>query len=192
MRDNMSIDTPTTAGGGSAERVGGSVIVMFGVTRTHTDPRGQSMPSRALPFRLASDRLADQLRQFNSRSEIEWFGFHGEFEAPAFATLTISRPDPGLLGGGGTAAVNGGVIAAGFDGAFVLAGLGHYETKVVVTLELSVKFLDLAIDPASLAWRATVIRSSKRFAFVEAELIARSAHGARPVSIASGMVAPAA
>ena len=142
------------------------------------------------PFRLAPDRLASQLAQFNGRAEIAWFGFLGAFEAPGHAVLSIARPDPGLLGGGGQAALNGGVIAAGFDGAFVLAGLGHYESEVVVTLELSVKFLDLAIASRPLAWRAHVVRSSKRFAFVEGAL-ADASDGRHPLAIASAMVAPA-
>jgi acyl-coenzyme A thioesterase PaaI-like protein len=50
----------------------------------------------------------------------------------------------GVLGGGGTKALNGEVIAAVFDAAFVLAGLAQYEAEVVVTLELSVQFLSLA------------------------------------------------
>jgi acyl-coenzyme A thioesterase PaaI-like protein len=50
----------------------------------------------------------------------------------------------GLQGGGGTGAINGGVIAAGFDAVAVLTGLGHYETDTVVTVDLSVQFLALA------------------------------------------------
>lgn len=150
------------------------------------------MSSPPLPFRVTSQKLGIQLQQFNSRREIEWFGFQGEFETPGCAVVSIARPDPGMLGGGGTAAINGGVIAAGFDGAFVLAGLGQYDTSVVVTLELSVKFLDLALASRPLVWRAHVVRSSKRFAFAQAELVDRSNAGARPVAIATAMVAPAA
>ena len=149
------------------------------------------MPSLPTPFRLAPDRLASQLKQFNARKEIEWFGFQGAFEAPGYAVVSIARLDPGMLGGGGTAALNGGVIAAGFDGAFVLAGLGQYEASVVVTLELSVKFLDLAIASKPLEWRAHVVRSSKRFAFAEAALVDRADAQQRAVAIASAMVAPA-
>lgn len=69
--------------------------------------------------------------------------------------------------------------------------LGHYGTNVVVTLELSVKFLDLARNPHSLAWCAYVVRTSKRFAFAEAKLIDRTDPAARPAAMASAMVAPA-
>jgi acyl-coenzyme A thioesterase PaaI-like protein len=149
------------------------------------------MTSSPIPFRLAPERLASQLAQFNARKEIAWFGFLGAFEAPGRAVLSIARPDPGMLGGGGQPALNGGVIAAGFDGAFVLAGLGQYETEVVVTLELSVKFLDLATASRPLAWRAHVVRSSRRFAFVEGTLSDRSDSQRSPVAIASALVAPA-
>ena len=149
------------------------------------------MLSSPTPFRLGPDRLESQSRQFNARKEIEWFGFRGSFEAPGDAVLSIACPDPGMLGGGGTAALNGGVIAAGFDGVFVLAGLSQYETEVVVTLELSVKFVNLAIASRPLEWRAHVVRSSKRFAFVEGALVDRANRHESPVALASAMVAPA-
>lgn len=145
----------------------------------------------ALPFRLGSEALTAQLEQFNARQEVRWFGLFGSFQQPGEALVSFKDSTSGILGGGGTDAVNGGVIAAGFDGAFVLAGLGHYETNVVVTLELSIKFLDLAKNPHSLAWSAYIMRTSKRFAFAEARLINRAEPDARPVAIASAMVAPA-
>jgi len=61
----------------------------------------------------------------------------------------------------------------------------------VVTLEMSVEFLDLARNPHPLAWRAHVVRSSKRFAFAEAKLIDRGNPEARLMAKASAMVAPA-
>ena len=149
------------------------------------------MLSSPTPFRLEPGRLASQLEQFNSRKEIEWFGFLGAFEAPGYAVVSIARLDPGMLGGGGAAAINGGVIAAGFDGAFVLAGLGQYESRVVVTIELSVKFLNLAIASKPLQWRAHVVRSSKRFAFAEGALVERDDANQRALAIAMAMVAPA-
>ena len=92
-----------------------------------------------------------------------------------------------MLGGGGTAATNGGVIAAGFDAVLVLASLGHYETDIVVTLDLSVQFLALARPSATLIFRAGVTRSARHFAFVQAELL----DGDRTLAMAKGMVAPA-
>ena len=102
------------------------------------------MHSPTIPFRLVSTQREEQLAQFNARKEIAWFGFRGAFEEPGLAIINFTKIESGLQGGGGTSAINGGVIAAGFDAAFVLAGLGHYDSKVVVTLELSVKFLSLA------------------------------------------------
>lgn len=87
------------------------------------------------------------------------------------AVITFARLNAGLQGGGGTAAINGGAIAAGFDAACVLAGLGHYNASVVVTLELPVKFLSLAIASDSLAFRAHVVRSARNFSFVEGQLL---------------------
>jgi acyl-coenzyme A thioesterase PaaI-like protein len=149
------------------------------------------MPVAALPFRLRAETLLAQLQQFNERREIRWFGLIGNFELPGEAVLRFENPDSGILGGGGTTAVNGGVIAAAFDGAVILAGLGHYEAQVIVTLELSVKFLNLATNAESLRWRARVVRSSKNFAFAEADLVDHSKPTPRTVAIASAMVAPA-
>lgn len=150
------------------------------------------MQTPAADFRLSADQLAAQLRQFNARDEIAWFGFVGAFESPGQAVVRFARLGQGALGGGGTAAVNGGVIAAGFDAAFVLAGLGQYDTPVVVTLELSVRFLHLARADRPLAFRASAVRSSRRFCFIEGFLAADGDPHAPHLASASGMVAPAA
>lgn len=148
------------------------------------------MSSIVVPFRVSASVRAGHLQEFNQRAEICWFGFSGQFVEPGDAVITFTRVANGALGGGGTQAVNGGVIAAGFDAAFVLAGLGHYESQVVVTLELSVKFLSLAIADRPLAFRAHVVRSARHFAFAEGSLGALDGTGA-PLSLANAMVAPA-
>ncbi len=149
------------------------------------------MTSTLIPFRLDAAAREASLREFNARAEILWFGFRGRFEEPGLSVVTPQRLDPGLLGGGGTAALNGGVISAGFDAAVVLAGLGQYAAPAVVTLELSVRFLSLARPSPALAFRARVVRSSRRFAFVEAELTDTGDSAAQPCALASAMVAPA-
>lgn len=108
------------------------------------------MHSPTIPFRLVSTQREEQLAQFNARKEIAWFGFRGAFKEPGMAIINFTKIESGLQGGGGTSAINGGVIAAGFDAAFVLAGLGHYDSKVVVTLELSVKFFPLHLSTSRL------------------------------------------
>lgn len=148
------------------------------------------MQSPTIPFRLSSPRRDAQLSQFNARPEIHWFGFQGAFEDPGTAIITFTKLDAGLQGGGGTAAINGGVIAAGFDAAFVLAGLGHYDSEVVVTLELSVQFLSLALVSDALAFRAHVVRSARNFAFAEG-FLSQAGAGAPHLATATAMVAPA-
>jgi acyl-coenzyme A thioesterase PaaI-like protein len=64
--------------------------------------------------------------------------------------------------------------------------------RLAAKLELSVKFLDLATNPGSLTWSAHVVRTSRKFAFAEAKLIDMTNSAARPVAMASAMVAPAA
>lgn len=144
----------------------------------------------AVPFRLDAAQRARQLAQFNRRAEIGWFGFEGAFEEPGSAIVRLARIHDGVIGGGGTAAINGGVIAAGFDAAFVLAGLGHYDTPVVVTLEVSVRFLQLASATRAPVFRAHVVRSARAFAFVEGVLHAGN-DSELVFAAGSGMVAPA-
>jgi acyl-coenzyme A thioesterase PaaI-like protein len=148
------------------------------------------MQSPTIAFRQSPIRRTQQLSQFNAREEIKWFGFKGSFEEPGSAVITFTKFDAGLQGGGGTAAINGGVIAAGFDAAFVLAGLGHYESEVVVTLELSVKFLSIALVSESLAFRAHIVRSAKNFSFAEGFLSQSGDAAAQHHAIATAMVAP--
>ena len=149
------------------------------------------MQSPSVPFRLSAERLEAQLRQFNDRKEVLWFGFQGSFHAPGTSVIRFAKLEAGLQGGGGTNAINGGVISAGFDAAFVLAGLGHYESEVVVTLELSVKFLSLAVASESLAFQGRVVRSAKNFSFLEGFLSSVTDPAAPHLAIATGMVAPA-
>jgi acyl-coenzyme A thioesterase PaaI-like protein len=146
------------------------------------------MPS-AVPFRLEAALRERQLARFNARAEIGWFGFSGQLADPGDALIRFVRLEHGASGGGGTAAINGGVIAAGFDAAFVLAGLAHYDTPVVVTLELAVRYLHLASTERPLAFRAHVVRSARTFAFVEG-MLGPDDEPHTAFAMASGMVAP--
>lgn len=140
-----------------------------------------------VPFRLSPDARAAQLSAFNQRPEICWFGFEGAFVGDA-AVVVPARIGPGALGGGGSDALNGGVIAAGFDAAFVLAGLGHFDSDVVVTLELSTRFLSLARVDRPLSFQAGLVRSARHFAFAQGALA--SAEG-EVFATATAMLAPA-
>ena len=152
-----------------------------------TEPPGAR--AEFLPFRLPAEVRRAKLEAFNRRREIAWFGFEGRYGDPALAEIVIPRVQEGLLGGGGVAALNGGAIAAGFDAVFVLAGLGHFASDVVVTLDLSVRFLSLARADQPLAFRAGVTRSSRSFAFAQGALA--PAGGGAVYATATAMVAPA-
>ena len=141
-----------------------------------------------LPFRLAAEARRARLAAFNRRREILWFGFEGRYGEPALAEVVVTRMQDGLLGGGGDAALNGGAISAGFDAAFVLAGLGHFDSEVVVTLELSTHFLSLARADRPLAFRAGVTRSSRGFAFAQGSLAPLD--GGAAFATATAMLAP--
>ncbi|MEJ1935335.1 hotdog domain-containing protein [Nostoc sp. NIES-2111] len=148
------------------------------------------MTTYAVPFRLPASTRARKAAVFNARAEVQWFGLTGHFSDPADAVIHLHHTGAGAVGGGGTAALNGGLIAAGFDAAAVLAGLGHYDSDVVVTLDLSVRFLRLAhVDLAS-EFVARVVKSTRAIAFVEGEL----RNGARatdpPFATLTAMVGP--
>ncbi|MCW7539732.1 hypothetical protein OOT46_17995 [Aquabacterium sp. A7-Y] len=137
-------------------------------------------------YRLSLPQRERALRLFNQRSELLWFGFRGRFDADGVAAISLEQLHEGVRGGGGTGAVNGGVIAAGFDAVSVLSGLGQYETDVVVTLELSVQFLSLARTEFAPEFRGWVTRSSRTLSFVQGTLEG----GGRVFATASAMVMP--
>lgn len=126
--------------------------------------------ARPVPFRLDASQLQRAQGLFNQRAEIRWFGFDGGFEGGDTAVIRFAQLHTGLQGGGGKAAINGGVIAAGFDAACVMTGLGHYETDTVVTVDLAVQFLALADASRPLAWQAWATRSTRSLLFVQAVL----------------------
>ncbi len=109
--------------------------------------------------------------RFNARREVRWFGLHGSLDPDGLARVSFLRYDDGVLGGGGTDAINGGVIAAGFDAVCVLAGLAGWCTDRVVTLTLNVHFLRLARRSPGLAFRARVAKRSRSICFIDAELV---------------------
>jgi acyl-coenzyme A thioesterase PaaI-like protein len=146
--------------------------------------RGVADGSRISFRRGAADRTR-ALALFNRRAEILWFGFEGSFGADE-AIIRLTALPEGMLGGGGAAALNGGVIAAGFDAAVVLTGLGHYDTDTVVTLNLAVQFLNLARPSPSLAFRAWATRTTRHVCFVEGRL----SDGAAVFASCTGMVMP--
>lgn len=146
--------------------------------------------TQSVSFRLSPDERSHRLAEFNARKEILWFGFEGSFEGPGTARVRFRRMDEGALGGGGTAAINGGVISAGFDAAFVLAGLAQYQVDVVVTLELSVQFLNLALASEALIFEAEVVRSSKHFCFAKGVLLDSADGRVVQCARASAMLAP--
>lgn len=149
------------------------------------------MTAPALPFRLTASIRERKALRFNERAEVRWFGFQGGFAEPGESVIRWLHREPGALGGGGTGALNGGLIAAGLDAAAVLVGLGHYESEVVVTLDLSVRFLRLARADVADQLAARIVKSTRAVALVEGEL----RHAARPAdppfATPTAMVAPA-
>lgn len=143
----------------------------------------------ALPFALPAELLAQRLEAFHGRAEIAWLGLAGCFEGAGMAVVRFERLTPGHLGGAGTHALNGGMIACGFDAACVLAALGHVDTEVVATLTLQVQYLRRATASASLVFRAGATKAAPSVVFVQAALEDPS-RGPEPLAVAQATLTP--
>lgn len=146
----------------------------------------------ALPFSLTFAHtpaiLAIRLAEFHGRHEIAWLGLAASFDAGGVAAVRFERLTPGHLGGAGTAALNGGMIASGFDAACVLAALGHVDTEVVATLTLQVQYLRRAMASPSLVFRAGAVKVARNVVFVQAVLEDPS-RSTEPMAIAQATLA---
>jgi acyl-coenzyme A thioesterase PaaI-like protein len=142
-----------------------------------------------LPFALRSEPLAQRLTAFHGRPEVAWLGLAGRFESEGMAVVRFDRLTPGHLGGAGTDALNGGLIATGFDAACVLAALGHVDTEVVATLTLQVQYLRRAMASPSLIFRAGATKAARSVVFVHAVLEDPS-RGPEPLAVAQATLAP--
>jgi acyl-coenzyme A thioesterase PaaI-like protein len=143
----------------------------------------------SLPFAQSTETLASRLAEFHGRHEVAWLGLAGRFEAEGVAAVRFERLTPGHLGGAGTAALNGGMIASGFDAACVLAALGHADTDVVATLTLQVQYLRRAMASPTLVFRAGAMKAARNVVFVHAVLEDPSP-GSEPLAIAQATLAP--
>lgn len=143
----------------------------------------------SLPFALAPEPLALRLTTFHARQEIAWLGLTGRFEREGMAVARYERLTPGHLGGAGTDALNGGLIATGFDAVCVLAALGHVDTDVVATLTLQVQYLRRAMASRSLVFRAGVTKAARNVVFVYS-VLEDTSRGDEPLAIAQATLAP--
>jgi acyl-coenzyme A thioesterase PaaI-like protein len=147
----------------------------------------------AMPFALAfaksPETLVMRLAEFHGRHEIAWLGLAGSFDAGGVAAVRYERLTPGHLGGAGTAALNGGMIASGFDAACVLAALGHVDTDVVATLTLQVQYLRRAMASPLLVFRAGAVKVARNVVFVQAVLEDPS-RSTEPMATAQATLAP--
>jgi acyl-coenzyme A thioesterase PaaI-like protein len=146
----------------------------------------------AVPFRLPKDKLDERVADFNQRREVVWFGLQGSLYANTHAHVRFADLQTGFLGGGGRDAINGGVIAAGFDAVCVLAGLTQFDVKVMMTLTLQVQFLRLASSSTHLEFQACVTKSARNICFVQGVLIDTVHAPTTPLAMASATLAPLA
>jgi acyl-coenzyme A thioesterase PaaI-like protein len=144
----------------------------------------------AVAFKLPPDKLEQRLADFNTRREVAWFGLKGSWHSNTHAQASFKYIQSGFLGGSGVDAINGGVIAAGFDAVCVLAALAQYDVETVVTLTLQVQYLRVAKSSVHLEFQACVTKSARNICFVQGVLIDTVHAPTTPLAMASATLAP--
>jgi acyl-coenzyme A thioesterase PaaI-like protein len=120
---------------------------------------------------------------FNMRPEVLWAGLEASIDADGGACIQLSPSATSALEGTGSGGLNGGLIAAGFDAAVILAALMAAGTDVVVTASLTVNYLRPAQLSHAPQWRASVTRSGRAIIHVEARLEANGETCATAVAV---------
>lgn len=107
---------------------------------------------------------------FNARPEVLWAGLEGSVDPDGSACIRLSPSAASALEGTGSGGLNGGLIAAGFDAAVILAALMAADTDVVVTASLNVSYVQPARLSHAPRWRASATRSGRSIIHVAARL----------------------
>ena len=141
--------------------------------------RAQPIPLDA----LERERWAERM---NGLPAMGLMGARLNLEDPAVVRLTLASVSAQHLGGLGTRAVNGAVIAALFDAALGIAGTLQFPGQRAGTVELSIKLMRPAFE-APLEVLGAAVKRTAHLAFTEAELHADG----RLCAIATGIVAVA-
>lgn len=148
-----------------------------------TDHR-DALRARALPVPLDEPARAAWADRMNRMPAMRLLGAVLDLSDPALVALRLSSVDEHHMGGLGTRAVNGAIIAGMFDGALGVAGVLQFAGRRAGTVELSIKLMRPAFE-APLEAYALCIKRTPHLAFTEAELYSDG----RLCAAASGIVA---
>ena len=140
--------------------------------------------AQAIPME-AAERLRIQERM-NRMAAMGLMGARLDLGDPAVVRLTLPSVGEQHLGGLGTRAVNGAVIAAMFDAALGMAGTLQFPGQRAGTVELSIKLMRPAFE-APLEVLGVAVKRTPHLVFTEAELHADG----RVCASATGIVAVA-
>lgn len=139
---------------------------------------------RAQPIPLDAAERQRWQERMNGLPGMRLIGAALDLSDAAVVRLTLSEVREEHLGGLGTRAVNGAVIAGLFDTALGVAGTLQFPGQRAGTIELAVKLMRPALE-APLEVLGIAVRRTSHLAFTEAELHA----GGRRCASATGIVA---
>lgn len=146
----------------------------------------EALRARAQRIPLDAAARAAWAARMNALPAMQLMGARLDLADEAIVRMSLETVAPHHLGGLGTKAVNGGVIAGLFDGALGVAGVLQFAGQRAGTIELSMKLMRPAFE-APLVVHGICVRRSAHLAFTEAECYADG----RLCAAASGIVAVA-
>lgn len=144
----------------------------------------RALAARGLPIPLDEAKRRRWQDEFNAHQGMQYIGCRLDLADPRVVRVHLPRIQPHHLGGLGTDAVNGALLAGFFDIALGVAGVLQYPGQRAGTVDLSIKFMRPTLGSSVTAY-AVALKRAENIAFVESELYS----GSRLCAIASGMVA---
>ncbi len=146
----------------------------------------EALRPRAQPIPLEAVDRARWQERMNALPGMRLMGAVLDLGDPQVVRLRLDRVAEHHLGGLGTRAVNGAVIAGLFDAALGVAGTLQFPGQRAGTVELAIKLMRPAFE-APIEVLGIAVRRTAHLAFTEAELHA----GGRRCATATGIVAVA-
>jgi acyl-coenzyme A thioesterase PaaI-like protein len=143
----------------------------------------QALAARGLPVPLDEAKRRRWQDEFNAHQGMQYIGCRLDLSDPRVVRVHLPEIQAHHLGGLGTDAVNGAVLAGFFDIALGVAGVLQFPGKRAGTVDLSIKFMRPTLGSSITAY-AVALKRTENIAFVESELYS----GNRLCAIASGMV----
>lgn len=147
----------------------------------------QALAARGLRIPLDAAGRVEWQESFNTHAGMQTIGCRLDLADPRVVRVHLPRIEPHHLGGIGSDAVNGAVLAGFFDIALGVAGVLQFPGQRAGTVDLSIKFMRPTLGDSVTAY-AVALKRAESIAFVESELYSDG----RLCAIANGMVSRAA